>query len=99
LYIGGPHSIAGSIVGAGIFTLVPEGLRLVNLEAWRMAIYPLILILVMRFLRDGIMGDREFSFLVPWKYKEMVSKRSSPQEKDLPQSHKERKKETKESDN
>ncbi len=77
LYIGGPHSIAGSIVGAGIFTLVPEGLRLVNLEAWRMAIYPLILILVMRFLRDGIMGEREFSFLVPWKYKEMVEKRKS----------------------
>jgi branched-chain amino acid transport system permease protein len=75
LYIGGPHTIAGSIVGAGIFTLVPEGLRLANLEGWRMAIYPLILILVMRFLRDGIMGGREFSFLIPWKYKEMVEKR------------------------
>ncbi len=76
LYIGGPHTIAGSIVGAGVFTLVPEGLRLVNIEGWRMVIYPLILILVMRFLRDGIMGDREFGFLVPWKYKEMVGKRN-----------------------
>jgi branched-chain amino acid transport system permease protein len=75
LYIGGSSSITGSIVGAGIFTVVPEGLRLVNLENWRMAIYPLILILVMRFKRDGIMGDRDFSFLVPWKYKEMILKR------------------------
>jgi branched-chain amino acid transport system permease protein len=75
LYIGGSSSIAGSIVGAGIFTVVPEGLRLVNIENWRMVIYPLILILVMRFKRDGIMGDRDFGFLVPWKHKEMILKR------------------------
>jgi branched-chain amino acid transport system permease protein len=77
LYIGGSSSIAGSIVGAGIFTVVPEGLRLVNIENWRMVIYPLVLILVMRFKRDGIMGDKDFSFLVPWKYKEMIRKRST----------------------
>jgi branched-chain amino acid transport system permease protein len=77
LYIGGSSSIAGSIVGAGIFTVVPEGLRLVNLENWRMVIYPLILILVMRYKRDGIMGDRDFRFLVPWKYFEMVLKRKT----------------------
>lgn len=75
LYIGGPHSIAGSIVGAATFTVVPEVLRLVNLESWRLVIYPLILILVMRFMRDGIMGEKEFGFLVPWKFKEMVQKR------------------------
>lgn len=79
LYIGGATSIAGSIVGAGIFTVVPEGMRLVNLENWRMVIYPLILILVMRFKRDGIMGEREFSFLVPWKYKEMIRRRGRTQ--------------------
>jgi branched-chain amino acid transport system permease protein len=77
LYIGGSSSIAGSIVGAGIFTVVPEGLRLVNLENWRMVMYPLILILVMRYKRDGIMGDRDFRFLVPWKYVEMVLKRKT----------------------
>jgi branched-chain amino acid transport system permease protein len=75
LYIGGSSSLAGCIVGAGIFTIVPECLRLVNLENWRMALYPLILILVMRFKRDGIMGDRDFSFMIPWKYKEMIMKR------------------------
>jgi branched-chain amino acid transport system permease protein len=77
LYIGGLHSIAGSIVGAATFTVVPEVLRLVNLESWRLVIYPLILILVMRFMRDGIMGEKEFGFLVPWKFKEMVNKRNT----------------------
>jgi branched-chain amino acid transport system permease protein len=77
LYIGGSSSLAGCIVGAGIFTIVPECLRLVNLENWRMALYPLILILVMRFKRDGIMGDRDFSFMIPWKYKEMIIKRGT----------------------
>jgi branched-chain amino acid transport system permease protein len=75
LYIGGSHTLAGSIVGAGVFTVVPEFLRLINLETWRMVIYPLILILVMRYKRDGLMGEREFSFLVPWRYKEMKLKR------------------------
>jgi branched-chain amino acid transport system permease protein len=77
LYIGGSSSLAGCIVGAGIFTIVPECLRLVNLENWRMALYPLILILVMRFKRDGLRGDRDFSFMIPWKYKEMIMKRGT----------------------
>jgi branched-chain amino acid transport system permease protein len=76
LYIGGSHTLAGSIVGAGVFTVVPEFLRLINLENWRMVIYPLILILVMRYKRDGLMGEREFSFMVPWRYKEMKLKRN-----------------------
>ena len=76
LYIGGPHTIAGSIVGAGIFTLIPELLRFINLESWRLVIYPVILILVMRFMRDGIMGEKEFGFLVPLKHKELKLKRN-----------------------
>jgi branched-chain amino acid transport system permease protein len=78
LYVGGSQSLAGCIVGAGIFTLVPEGLRLVNIENWRMVIYPLVLIVVMRFRMNGIMGNREFGFLIPWKYKEMLLKRGKP---------------------
>jgi ABC-type branched-chain amino acid transport system, permease component len=78
LYVGGSQTLAGCIVGAGLFTLVPEGLRLVNIENWRMVIYPLILIVVMRFRMNGIMGNREFGFLTPWKYKEMLLKRGKP---------------------
>jgi branched-chain amino acid transport system permease protein len=78
LYVGGSQSLAGSIVGAAIFTLVPEGLRLVNIENWRLVIYPLVLIAVMRYRMNGIMGNREFGFLMPWKYKEMLLKREKP---------------------
>jgi branched-chain amino acid transport system permease protein len=69
LYVGGSHTFAGGIVGAGLFTFVPEILRFANLENWRMVLYPLILIVVMRFKMEGIMGRREFGFLIPWKSK------------------------------
>ncbi len=74
LYIGGSRSLAGGIVGAAIFTTVPELLRVANLESWRMVVYPLVLIAAMRYKQDGIMGGREFSFLIPWKYKVMQRK-------------------------
>jgi branched-chain amino acid transport system permease protein len=76
LYVGGAGSFAGAITGAAVFTAVPEVLRMANLESWRMVLYPLILIGVMRFRQNGMMGSREFGFLVPWKYKEMEAKRS-----------------------
>jgi branched-chain amino acid transport system permease protein len=72
LYVGGCNTLSGSIIGAGLFTLVPEGLRAVNIENWRMVLYPLVLIAVMRFRMNGIMGNREFEFLKPWKFKEMT---------------------------
>jgi branched-chain amino acid transport system permease protein len=77
LYVGGCRTLAGSLIGASLFTLVPEGLRAVNIENWRMVLYPLILIIVMRFRMNGIMGNREFEFLKPWKFKEMVIKRGA----------------------
>jgi branched-chain amino acid transport system permease protein len=81
LYVGGFRSLAGGIVGAAVFTLVPELLRLVNVENWRMVMYPVILIIAMRFKQDGIMGSHEFGFLIPWKFKEMELRRA---EKDDP---------------
>ncbi len=75
LYVGGCRTLAGSIVGAGLFTLLPEVLRAANMESYRMVLYPLILIIVMRFRMNGIMGTREFAFLKPWKYAEMIYKR------------------------
>jgi branched-chain amino acid transport system permease protein len=77
LYVGGSRTLAGSIIGASLFTLIPEALRVVNIENWRMVIYPLILIIVMRFRMNGIMENHEFEFLKPWKYKEMMFKRGN----------------------
>lgn len=63
VYLGGVGSLAGSILGASIFTLLLEVLR--PLEAWRMVLMPLILVLLMLFRPRGIMGFREMALFVP----------------------------------
>ncbi len=70
VYLGGVASLGGSILGATIFTLVLEGLRSVLQQLgvsqeWRLVVAPLLLILVMLFRPRGIMGLREFRFLIP----------------------------------
>ncbi len=70
VYLGGIGSLGGSILGATVFTVVMEGLRSV-LQAvgisqeWRLVVAPLMLILLMLFRPRGIMGLREFRFLLP----------------------------------
>jgi branched-chain amino acid transport system permease protein len=70
VYLGGIASLGGSILGATIFTVVLELLRSV-LQAlgisqeWRLVVAPLMLILLMLWRPRGIMGLREFPFLVP----------------------------------
>jgi branched-chain amino acid transport system permease protein len=63
VYLGGAGSIAGSIVGATAYTVLLEALR--PLGIWRMAVMPLLLILLMIFRPRGIMGFREARWLVP----------------------------------
>ncbi|MCX7018881.1 MAG: branched-chain amino acid ABC transporter permease [bacterium] len=58
VYLGGIGSIAGSILGASIYTVLLEALR--PLGIWRMVFMPLVLVLVMIFRPRGIMGFREF---------------------------------------
>lgn len=50
---GGRATIAGPILGAIIFTILPEMLRATMV--WRMVIYGILLILIMLFVPDGIM--------------------------------------------
>lgn len=63
VYLGGIGSIAGSILGATVYTVLLELLR--PLEVWRMVIMPLILILLMIFRPRGIMGLREMTVFIP----------------------------------
>jgi branched-chain amino acid transport system permease protein len=70
VYLGGIGSLGGSILGATVFTVVMEGLRSVLQQIgisqeWRLVVAPLMLILLMIFRPAGIMGLREFRFLVP----------------------------------
>ena len=69
LYVGGASSISGAISGAVVFTIIYELLR--NFNAWRMVIYALLLIAVMLFRTEGILGAREFWFIRQRKPRKM----------------------------
>lgn len=61
LYIGGASSISGAMTGAVALTIILELFR--RFKTWRMVFYSLLLIIVMLFRTDGIIGEREFGFI------------------------------------
>lgn len=63
VYLGGIGSIAGSIVGATVYTVLLEILR--PLQVWRFVLMPLVLVLLMIYRPRGIMGLREFRWFIP----------------------------------
>jgi branched-chain amino acid transport system permease protein len=63
VYLGGIGSIAGSVIGATVYTVLLEVLRPMGI--WRMVIMPLMLVMLMIFRPRGIMGMREFRWFVP----------------------------------
>ncbi|MFU2158257.1 MAG: branched-chain amino acid ABC transporter permease [Caldisericum sp.] len=78
VYIGGAGSLSGSIIAAVVLTVLSELLRL-GIDAlnglhilpftvgpeWRMVLYAVLLIVVMLYRTEGIMGQKEFGVLVP----------------------------------
>jgi len=62
---GGVGSMTGTILGAFSFVTLLEGLRVLPAELidWRYVIYPVILLFVMLFRPQGIMGTNEWGFL------------------------------------
>ena len=63
VYLGGVGSIAGSILGATVFTVLIELLSPLGL--WRMVFMPLMLVFLMLFRPRGIMGYRESRLIAP----------------------------------
>jgi len=63
VYLGGIASIAGSIIGAVVYTILLEILRPMGI--WRMVLMPLMLVLLMIYRPRGIMGLREAIMFVP----------------------------------
>ena len=63
VYLGGIGSIAGSILGATVYTVLLEVLRPMGI--WRMVFMPLLLVVLMLYRPKGIMGLKEFSWFVP----------------------------------
>lgn len=62
--LGGMGSMTGAVLAAFVLTYLQEILRF--LQDFRMVIYPLILILVMLFRPQGLLGERELSFVKLW---------------------------------
>lgn len=60
LVTGGTNSITGPVLASILVTSMLEGLR--SLVNWRLVIYGLLYVLIMRFRPEGLLGYKEFSF-------------------------------------
>ena len=56
---GGMGSISGPVIASAILTAIPEVLRAV--ARWRLVIYGLLMVVVMLFRPEGLLGNRELS--------------------------------------
>jgi branched-chain amino acid transport system permease protein len=63
VYLGGMGSLSGSVLAAIVFAVMLEFLK--PLEQLKWVAIPLLLILLMQFRPEGIMGNRELSDLFP----------------------------------
>lgn len=71
--LGGMGSVTGSILASYVLTYLQEVLRF--LKDFRLLIYPVVLILVMIFRPQGLLGTKEFSFAkFPAQFKSWLSK-------------------------
>lgn len=71
--LGGMGSTTGSILAAYVLTYLQEVLRF--LKDFRLLIYPVVLILVMIFRPQGLLGTKEFSFAkFPQNFKAFIAR-------------------------
>jgi branched-chain amino acid transport system permease protein len=63
VYLGGMASLSGAVMSAIFFTILLELLRPLQILKW--VIIPLVLIIVMQFRPEGLMGNREISDIFP----------------------------------
>jgi len=63
VYLGGMGSLSGSVLSAVLFTVLLEVLRPLGIFKW--VIIPLMLVIMMQFRPEGIMGKRELGDIFP----------------------------------
>ncbi|MGE4535919.1 MAG: branched-chain amino acid ABC transporter permease [Desulfovibrio sp.] len=63
VYLGGMGSLTGSVLSAILVTLLMEALRPLQIIKW--VVIPLVLVLLMQFRPEGIMGRRELADVFP----------------------------------
>lgn len=61
--LGGMGSFTGSILAAIILTILPEALRVGDMEQYRLLIYSVLLVVMMIFRPEGLVGRHEFSIM------------------------------------
>ena len=76
VYLGGVASLAGSILGAAVFTALSP--LLMPLGPWRLAVLPLILVLLMLFRPRGIMGMHELPWIKPLRERLLRRRSDNP---------------------
>ena len=79
LFFGGTNSLTGSVISAASLKLLPEflkGVKLfgINLQDCKTIIYCILIIVVINFRTQGLLGDRELTFaplkrLIPERWK------------------------------
>ncbi len=74
VYLGGMGSLSGSVLSAILFTLALEVLRPLQVIKW--VVVPLILILLMLFRPEGLLGQRELTDVFP-RLRRIFSKEES----------------------
>ncbi|NPV74867.1 MAG: branched-chain amino acid ABC transporter ATP-binding protein/permease [Anaerolineae bacterium] len=75
---GGRATLAGPVLGAILFTIIPEVLRAATM--WRMVIYGLLLVFIMLFTPDGVMPALVKGFQ---KLLELIRRRNSRSQKEV----------------
>ncbi|MDC7226012.1 MAG: branched-chain amino acid ABC transporter permease [Spirochaetales bacterium] len=63
VYLGGMGSLSGSVLSAIIFTILLEAMRPLQILKW--VLIPLMLILLMQFRPEGLMGNKELTDKFP----------------------------------
>lgn len=77
--LGGMGSITGSILASYVLTFLQEILRF--LQNYRLLFYPVVLIIVMIFRPQGLLGTKEFSFQkFPGQVKDFIKKNQRKKE-------------------
>jgi branched-chain amino acid transport system permease protein len=64
VYLGGMGSLSGSVLSAVLFTVMLEALRPLQIIKW--IVIPLVLVILMQFRPEGIMGNKELGDIFPW---------------------------------
>ena len=83
--LGGMGSISGTVLGTSILIFLPESLRGLSdvLKENRMLIYAFLLVVMMIFRPDGILGSREITVKgIKTSIKKLLSKKNSSSKSD-----------------